>query len=1517
MKLHVGERLPGSGPPDQPGGYLVTAALREAPWGHLYAARKILYNFDFAGQRCRESDEAEWLDVLLRTCGEGATNDDRAAVRDEVRQVLAGRAGGLWPEPVDLVETEDGEPVAVLAQHHGLALPQWLETQPSAAQRLAVLGELLAFVEAAHQGGLLLNGLGPQAVVIDAAGWPGYLASDAVVPLGAPPDGRRFPPERYPAGFAAPECLNPCRPRDQRTDLFAWAALVVYVMTGERGAVTERLAQALAGLSAQRAAQALAVDGAAATWPHNLVRVVERALALDPRDRPRSVAELRRWLAQPPPAAVLAAIALATPGGPVRVGYEWPAATGPMEVVVRRGETTVATAAAGAWLTIPAADASGLRIHLRSAGAGDDALSAGVDAPLVEPVPDALRRFAEQSAYAAVDGEPPAVALLFRALKWTAAADALLGSTSIALRLTAARRAQTAARQPATAAEAEQVLWRALADAEPAVCRVALDGLLTGKPSAARVVRLFEQLASRAGPEADEALALLQQRGADAAVLAAARQALADRPARCPECAAALPARDLPAHLVGVHGYVEVGDTALPREAALGQLWDRVFSHGDRAANERLLQLLPGGYAAALEAQLRRRAGAILAARWQELPRLTHCLRATAAALPLVGRALLSEDARVREIVQEVLLAELGARLAGNVTALEIRGRLDELCPAEALEAKVQLCRVLPRAGVPAEPVTECLARLEQELPVACRVCGARVARFQLETHLRRAHRVYELRGQVRTLEETLAALLDAVCDTTPDTAAWATLEIITREEYPAEAEGYLATWLGQRLANVSETKRPRVTTAVAETIAATPGGPRMAVLLSGTTSSAGQEFAFHLALEIAGRLPVPVAPEVLAAVTPRVGDKRLSVEVRLRSVAQLLRSAGPAGPAAVRLLHTFVAHSGKAVGIERLQRLEQLAGKMAAIDQVSGELESQLRMSCPRCGVELRRAEMAEHLWQQHRLMLDGRRVRDPWRMIEDWLEDFRVEGDSELLTRCRRLADRLDPAGGSPRLRRLMLQHGIEDAGARQELLERARAQGASVCPHCFAPVPAAASAVPPVLTVERGLIEANGYRVEVSDDGFVPRLEMETPRAVLYEGREPGRHLTKLGMLFLFVGPLLAAAVLLAVVPVELPVSHLIVAGLFGGMALLVSGMVLLAGNPEAGPLDRVIDDAWDHLVPLLLDENLTPADQAFVAALAVASRGHGDADTRGGAVVDARAALEKAVVLGAPASYLGAVWRLALDDDDADALPRLADQAYRAFDGGLPLGYLATLLADLDGDEWTPAARSRLRVLLAARAFDAGLELRELLDLGAACPALADVLDLKRPDYLAHLRLLHSLQHSQPWERIGRAATIFDIALDPAASDRHLGRRPDLLLAVDDVSPVYLCARGVGFEGAWFFEPPRQVEIICHNVFDSGHYLVIGPHKFRYEGDPTALAGRLEKWFRFFFQELRPRLEAVHRARSPSAAKRLLLRNGSACPECRRRVLPVPGELGIAAEPTRHQAALVLPARVQVS
>src|SRR5207249_11885467 len=126
--------------------------------------------------------------------------------------------------------------------------------------------------------------------------------------------------------------------------------------------------------------------------------------------------------------------------------------------------------------------------------------------------------------------------------------------------------------------------------------------------------------------------------------------------------------------------------------------------------------------------------------------------------------------------------------------------------------------------------------------------------------------------------------------------------------------------------------------------------------------------------------------------------------------------------------LSAYIAQTGKLRAIGKLYQLEQRIGQAAEIDALCLALEDQVRMNCPRCGIQLRRLAMVPHLWDKHRLVLEGRRVREPWRVIDDWLEDYRLERDAAVLDRCRDLARKLDGDNGVRRIQRLLLRHGVE---------------------------------------------------------------------------------------------------------------------------------------------------------------------------------------------------------------------------------------------------------------------------------------------------------------------------------------------------------------------------------------------------------------------------------------------------------------------------------------------------------
>ncbi len=1612
MKLQVGERLPGSGPPTQPGGYVVTEVIGETPWSGLYAARKIFYNFDFTAKRPRETDEKEWLDVLLRTVNYPKLDSAeyvagrRALARAELRIVLGNRSSNLWPEPVDLLEAantrdpftyaRDGatkslsrtvlaatgpqapEPVVVFARPRGDTLARWLQTGPAIAARLAVVAELLEFVQAAHIDGLLLNGLGPSALLVDRAGRMHFLGTDMVVPLrdlgrGATgeviPDWRPFfPPERYPRGYSAPECFDSAAARDQRTDLYAWAAVAYFVLTGDRpvqlaldqgqpwarfgDAQFTRLEESLRPLAAAQVrdwAEQLGVDVDTfrRDWPHGFVHGVGQCLHPEPRQRPPSVAELRAWLTAPPPPPPRAALALRLPrSDTLRLSCALAAADNDVEVVVCRGvHVQPLTADQGERVAAGPPFASREDVFPRQSAQGgnpDDfmnpsgdavrysfftrrrggACSVATPAHLLDPYPANLRRLAESVAQpgAADEPEPPVVGLLFGALDPARTAEALLASALPSVRGWGLHRVAAARRQPGASASLETLLLRALQDPVQALRLEAVRALLEGPaPTEARVRRVFETLAAGHPEDCIPAARALILHGVSEEllrpVLAALKQEI---PANCPACGVEVVDRDVTRHLINVHGYLEVAGALLPRAEALAGLWERVFTAADQGAHERLCELLPVGegtgapsaYVAALEAELRRRGQDLLNDRARKLPRLVGCLRSNRAARAAFPTLLRSPEGHVREVGRELLLADLGDRLSGEkVSSTELRRQVDEICPADLIDEKLFLCQHLAILGVALDAVDVCVRQLQAERPVICTECGAQVAQADHDAHLRRDHHIYEFRGVRRSLPETLALLLDAVCGGSPDYEAWAILEGVAREEYEGRADSELAAQLGGKLLVVDATRREQCIGAAAEAVAASESGPRLLPALAAPwLAPTVQSVAWQLALEVAARLPPPVPSALIDAALPLLSDKRLSSEIRVAAVAALLKSTGRSGAAALKVLRAFVAGVAKKKAIDQLHDLEQHAGQGEAIDALCAELEDQLRMACPRCQVELPRREMIDHLWEQHRLILDGRRVREPWQVIEGWLGDYRLERDPAVLARCQELAARADPEDGPARLQRLLLQKGVADDGTRRELLKQAARQGASLCPGCSALVTPVASRQPLTASWRRQGWAAPGYRVEVSDRGLVPRLEIETPEMMLYRGGEPGRRLTRKGALLVLTLPLLVAAGVLAVLqpPLEVLQSWNLprwaLGAAVGGLALLVALLVPLLKRRPPPPQARALNHGWTRLVRHLCVEGFPGEGLPLTAGLAEISPGRGNIEGRREVVEEARIIADR-VARAQPGLALcaGVVTRLALEEsEEKEPLKALAGQVGRCFEGKMPLGFAAGLLRRSGGLRSTAAERRRLRVLLCARAFDAGLEVRDLIVLGRACAELGAVLDVDHGDALVQLRLLWSLRPGRDWEAAGSATTVFDLA-QREDSESLLSKHADLLLAARGTPPLYVCGDGVWFQSECFTEEPQRITSVARSLHAGGGYdLIVGGRRLWFAEDPAPLAERLESWLGWYFRAFLPQLGAYRGRRSGAAMAKLLERSGVECPECQRRLLPRIGDVAFAAE-----------------
>ena len=840
-------------------------------------------------------------------------------------------------------------------------------------------------------------------------------------------------------------------------------------------------------------------------------------------------------------------------------------------------------------------------------------------------------------------------------------------------------------------------------------------------------------------------------------------------------------------------------------------------------------------------------------------------------------------------------------------------------------------------------------------LPEALLVCPECRSPFRpsaFEAHLRQAHHIYQFRGIRRSFNDTFAALLDALIRERPDAEAWSTLSAIAVENHGSRADIFLAMTLGQLLTRVRPEQRPAAIHSLGALI-----GRGGAAGLALTLASDAEILARQLALLVIANLPQPIDPVLLAPLRGLLLDRRLPIEGQFAALAAVLRTFGDDRSLAEELLRTLVSGRGKAKSIERLRRFEEHAGPSPIIDALCEKLEDRLRMSCPRCDRELRRPEMVEHLWNEHRLVLDGRRVREPWPLIEEWVDLYRESQEPQWLDRCRSLVQRLDaeesggwrvegggqnspstlhpppstlhPPPSTPmlRLHRLLLTRGIADEEARRALIEEAAEQHAACCPWCYALVPVPREVPLLQLNPYRGRLSAGGYRVEVSEDGLFTFMAIATPERHIYRGREWGQLWTQRGAMIVFVGPLIFLALVTAF-------------GLFGGgvrpilpvlailmLALVVHLLTHWLWRPRVSAAVRARNYAWTMLAPRLHADGYSLADSAFLAGLANLSGADGYEALRAPLLPDLVKRTENALAMGlAPPGHLAALRRLMIEDAfsrGADPVPLIVDLLARCFEGRLSLRFAEHLLAgwetyhpDAGPVWWTPGNRTRLRVLLCDRAFESGFEVRNLLDAGQHAPALGRVLGTDNVANLAALRLLWSLRPSRPWDRCGDPLPVFDLAADPQRTDL-LDRYPDLLLwkiesdwlvaATGDTEPkpaqIFFCLRGISLQGVLFTEAPRVVEVNARWRYND---LILGEQRFRSTGSLDMLALRMERWFRYAFSEFLPSLPRVEKWQAPDRLAILRAWGAVSCPECHRQLLPQVRQVGIALEESHHES-----------
>jgi hypothetical protein len=519
----------------------------------------------------------------------------------------------------------------------------------------------------------------------------------------------------------------------------------------------------------------------------------------------------------------------------------------------------------------------------------------------------------------------------------------------------------------------------------------------------------------------------------------------------------------------------------------------------------------------------------------------------------------------------------------------------------------------------------------------------------------------------------------------------------------------------------------------------------------------------------------------------------------------------------------------------------------------------------------------MAVHLWDRHRRLLVGRRVRRPWRLIDRWMRS----GGGRLAAH-----------------RRLLRMGGIND-GSLAELRREARRRRTGLCPRCYDDITLDPRVFPSPddvspLVLSHGRLTGSGFVLETVPTFTGPRLRIETPGGLLFDGPEPGAPRRPRKRLLPAI-PVAIAVLLAAVMPPALVLAATLVA-LYVAAALAVGLRRLEAdGRP-----DRLIDHAWRLIVP-----RLTTDDELFLAAIAEVSRGRGQPRRRAAALARVAAKSGRGAGLPQETTLTVAIQRLRVADaaeTDGDSAVILADAIQPCFTGQLTPAAVELLLADAVLAPIKERSQiARLRILVVARAFVAGLGVWDLHALGQALPRLGRLLNTVDTDGLARLRMLWDERSARPWRRCGPAATVFELVNYPMLGGQHLETAPDLLLfqplpAGGDPVHLLACGRGLIVGGALMHDWPTR--ITSKPLPDSkggGYEVLFGPHSVQVHGDVDEFIQKLTRWAEYFFMEFLPWIGNALTRAGDGVADRLAPLT-ILCPTCHTLFLGRRGDLG---------------------
>jgi hypothetical protein len=613
---------------------------------------------------------------------------------------------------------------------------------------------------------------------------------------------------------------------------------------------------------------------------------------------------------------------------------------------------------------------------------------------------------------------------------------------------------------------------------------------------------------------------------------------------------------------------------------------------------------------------------------------------------------------------------------------------------------------------------------------------------------------------------------------------------------------------------------------------------------------SAG-ESGKRVSLEWVARIRGKIPASVVARVAPLLGDRSIPASIRIAAAARVLQALPDRIEVVKRTIRPLVAGLSPLRRLERLYQLQHQMERSRALDRLIERREPRIKMDCPRCGVRLPRIDMIKHLWHEHGLSLIRGKVRRPERNFEDLKSRHAESRDTTVLDRAGLIA-------GSDGLRAWAATNDLP-ADDLAPLLASAEEHRAGLCPGCLAELPEPLAPLLPPLALADARLGGDGYLVEIKGTDWFGTILVSTPASMVAARGAGGPVLGPRGTATVAA----AAILLLGLLVVFLVPSSIIFRFALGtiGLAAVVYGLLSLLLRPPAPAEDRVIDAAWTILARRIIG-SLTPTEDElrFLTRLCRASFGRGDRDARTGDLSRVIESSESQASRSDAALRLLAAARVLQVEDGAvhgrDRVAGLAAVAAAGLRGEQPIEFAEYAAECVLGGDSNPDSgdRARLRMLLIAAAFEAGMKPRNLIDLWAVAPALRRLMAVEPLHRLGLLHGVWMMEKLRQWERIAPAETVFELCrIAPNRSGRTLVQFPDLLLdclpaAGREDLRILICARGVAVGGVMLADPDSEVRVTGGQR--RGYMLVFGPHRIPLERrPPRKFAGTVREWLQF--------------------------------------------------------------------